>query len=150
MTNTMNKAEAYLKKRLPDIKNPYSVAMVSYAMANHGTLDKELLLKFSTGQFKNILVRIDNSLPFKMVLSFTPNVHDCVTVWLCDCVTVWLCDCLTVWLCDCVTVWLCLSDAADRESIMRGRGFTSILNTWSGWNHQVVWDTWFKPLHWIC
>ena len=53
MTSHMNKAVAYLQKRLPDIKNPYSVAMVSYAMANHGTLDKELLLKISTGQFTN-------------------------------------------------------------------------------------------------
>ncbi|XP_046890664.1 complement C3-like [Hypomesus transpacificus] len=48
MTNNMNKAVAYLQSRLPNIKNPYSVAMVSYAMANHGTLNKELLLKFST------------------------------------------------------------------------------------------------------
>ncbi|XP_062304649.1 complement C3-like isoform X2 [Osmerus eperlanus] len=49
MTSNMNKAVAYLQKRLPDIKNPYSVAMVSYAMANHGALDKGLLLKSSTG-----------------------------------------------------------------------------------------------------
>lgn len=45
-------AVSYLEKRLPDLSNPYAVAMASYALANEDRLNKETLYKFaSSGYF---------------------------------------------------------------------------------------------------
>uniref|UniRef100_A0A669D7F4 Complement component c3a, duplicate 5 n=1 Tax=Oreochromis niloticus TaxID=8128 RepID=A0A669D7F4_ORENI len=46
LQNSINKAVAYLEKRLPSLTNPYSVAMTSYALANENKLNKEILFKF--------------------------------------------------------------------------------------------------------
>uniref|UniRef100_A0A3B4F898 Complement C3-like n=1 Tax=Pundamilia nyererei TaxID=303518 RepID=A0A3B4F898_9CICH len=46
LQNSINKAVAYLEKRLPSLINPYSVAMTSYALANENKLNKEILFKF--------------------------------------------------------------------------------------------------------
>ncbi|GLD50809.1 complement C3-like protein [Lates japonicus] len=52
-TNTVNslpgsidKAAAYLEKRLPSLTNPYAVAMTSYALANEGKLNRDILYNF--------------------------------------------------------------------------------------------------------
>ncbi|CAI5679592.1 unnamed protein product [Oreochromis niloticus] len=46
LQDSINKAVAYLEKRLPSLTNPYSVAMTSYALANENKLNKEILFKF--------------------------------------------------------------------------------------------------------
>uniref|UniRef100_A0A8D3E9Q8 Complement C3-like n=1 Tax=Scophthalmus maximus TaxID=52904 RepID=A0A8D3E9Q8_SCOMX len=43
---SIDKAVAYLGRRLPSLTNPYAVAMTSYALANEGNLDRETLFKF--------------------------------------------------------------------------------------------------------
>uniref|UniRef100_A0A3P8R0D2 Complement component c3a, duplicate 5 n=1 Tax=Astatotilapia calliptera TaxID=8154 RepID=A0A3P8R0D2_ASTCA len=48
LQNSINKAVAYLEKRLPSLINPYSVAMTSYALANENKLNKEILFKFNS------------------------------------------------------------------------------------------------------
>lgn len=55
LQNSINKAVAYLEKRLPSLINPYSVAMTSYALANENKLNKEILFKFiSSGGFTQL------------------------------------------------------------------------------------------------
>uniref|UniRef100_W5LK65 Complement C3a, tandem duplicate 2 n=1 Tax=Astyanax mexicanus TaxID=7994 RepID=W5LK65_ASTMX len=49
LPESMNKAIEYLGRRIPTMTNPYAIAMTSYAMANAGKLDKDLLMKFSSG-----------------------------------------------------------------------------------------------------
>uniref|UniRef100_A0A3P9M598 Complement component c3a, duplicate 5 n=1 Tax=Oryzias latipes TaxID=8090 RepID=A0A3P9M598_ORYLA len=46
LPGSINKAVAYLDKRLPRLQNPYAVAMTSYALANEGKLNREVLYKF--------------------------------------------------------------------------------------------------------
>uniref|UniRef100_A0A8C7YH45 NTR domain-containing protein n=1 Tax=Oryzias sinensis TaxID=183150 RepID=A0A8C7YH45_9TELE len=46
LVSSINKAVAYLDKRLPRLQNPYAVAMTSYALANEGKLNREVLYKF--------------------------------------------------------------------------------------------------------
>uniref|UniRef100_A0A4W6DXB0 Uncharacterized protein n=1 Tax=Lates calcarifer TaxID=8187 RepID=A0A4W6DXB0_LATCA len=50
LPGSIDKAAAYLEKRLPTITNPYAVAMTSYALANEGKLNRDILYNFaSTG-----------------------------------------------------------------------------------------------------
>ncbi|XP_066516756.1 complement C3-like [Hoplias malabaricus] len=49
LPESMKKAIEFLDLKIPTLTNPYAVAMTSYAMANAGKLDKELLMKFSSG-----------------------------------------------------------------------------------------------------
>uniref|UniRef100_A0A8C7XQI0 Uncharacterized protein n=1 Tax=Oryzias sinensis TaxID=183150 RepID=A0A8C7XQI0_9TELE len=44
--SSIDKAVAYLEKRLPSLTNPYAVAMTSNALANEGKLNREILYKF--------------------------------------------------------------------------------------------------------
>uniref|UniRef100_A0A8C7X9G7 Anaphylatoxin-like domain-containing protein n=1 Tax=Oryzias sinensis TaxID=183150 RepID=A0A8C7X9G7_9TELE len=44
--SSIDKAVAYLEKRLPSLTNPYAVAMTSYALANEGRLNRQILYKF--------------------------------------------------------------------------------------------------------
>lgn len=46
LPGSIDKAVAYLEKRLPSLTNPYAVAMTSYALANENKLNKEILNKF--------------------------------------------------------------------------------------------------------
>ncbi|XP_023815208.1 complement C3 isoform X1 [Oryzias latipes] len=46
LPGSIDKAVAYLEKRLPSLTNPYAVAMTSYALANEGKLNREILYKF--------------------------------------------------------------------------------------------------------
>ncbi|XP_063333362.1 complement C3-like [Pelmatolapia mariae] len=57
LPNSINKAVAYLEKRLPSLTNPYSVAMTSYALANENKLNKEILFKFITSDRTHWQVR---------------------------------------------------------------------------------------------
>ncbi|XP_059409017.1 complement C3-like isoform X1 [Carassius carassius] len=45
---SIKKAVAYLEGRLPQLTNPYAVAMTSYAMANENKLNKDILMKHSS------------------------------------------------------------------------------------------------------
>ncbi|XP_066516755.1 complement C3-like isoform X2 [Hoplias malabaricus] len=49
LPESMKKAIGFLDLKMPTLTNPYAVAMTSYAMANAGKFDKELLMKFSSG-----------------------------------------------------------------------------------------------------
>uniref|UniRef100_A0A672IPZ1 Complement component c3a, duplicate 5 n=1 Tax=Salarias fasciatus TaxID=181472 RepID=A0A672IPZ1_SALFA len=52
LPNSIDKAVAYLENRLEGLTNPYAVAMTSYALANEGKLNREILYKFvSPGAF---------------------------------------------------------------------------------------------------
>ncbi|XP_070831488.1 complement C3-like [Chaetodon trifascialis] len=46
LPGSIDKAVAYLEKRLPTLTNPYAVAMTSYALANENKLDREILYNF--------------------------------------------------------------------------------------------------------
>uniref|UniRef100_A0A3Q3IVX9 Anaphylatoxin-like domain-containing protein n=2 Tax=Monopterus albus TaxID=43700 RepID=A0A3Q3IVX9_MONAL len=48
LSASVNKAVAYLDKRLPSLVNPYAIAMASYAMANENKLNWEVLYKFAS------------------------------------------------------------------------------------------------------
>ncbi|XP_029941620.1 complement C3-like [Salarias fasciatus] len=43
---SINKAVSYLERRLNSLTNPYAVAMTSYALANEGKLNREVLYRF--------------------------------------------------------------------------------------------------------
>ncbi|XP_052459370.1 complement C3 isoform X2 [Carassius gibelio] len=45
---SIRKAVFFLEGQLPQLTNPYAVAMTSYAMANENKLDKDILMKHST------------------------------------------------------------------------------------------------------
>uniref|UniRef100_A0A672ISG0 Complement component c3a, duplicate 5 n=1 Tax=Salarias fasciatus TaxID=181472 RepID=A0A672ISG0_SALFA len=47
LPNSIDKAVAYLENRLEGLTNPYAVAMTSYALANEGKLNREILYKFA-------------------------------------------------------------------------------------------------------
>ncbi|RVE75820.1 hypothetical protein OJAV_G00002540 [Oryzias javanicus] len=48
LTGSINKAVGYLERRLPSLTNPYAVAMTSYALANRGKLNRQILYKFAS------------------------------------------------------------------------------------------------------
>ncbi|KAM7418856.1 hypothetical protein PAMA_016130 [Pampus argenteus] len=48
LPGSIDKAVAYLEKRLPSLTNPYAVAMTSYALANERKLNREILYKFAS------------------------------------------------------------------------------------------------------
>ncbi|KAF6739079.1 Complement C3 [Oryzias melastigma] len=48
LTSSINNAVAYLERRLPSLTNPYAVAMTSYALANRGKLNRQILYKFAS------------------------------------------------------------------------------------------------------
>ncbi|KAM9314813.1 complement C3-like [Pholidichthys leucotaenia] len=48
LKGNIDKAVAYLEKRLPSLINPYAVAMTSYALANEKKLNQEVLYMFSS------------------------------------------------------------------------------------------------------
>ncbi|XP_041822795.1 complement C3-like [Chelmon rostratus] len=46
LPGSIDKAVAYLERRLPALTNPYAVAMTSYALANENKLNRDILYKF--------------------------------------------------------------------------------------------------------
>ncbi|XP_073698015.1 uncharacterized protein [Garra rufa] len=48
LNESISKAVSFLEGRLPQLTNPYAVALTSYAMANEKKLDKDILMKHST------------------------------------------------------------------------------------------------------
>uniref|UniRef100_A0A8C2Z4A2 Complement C3a, tandem duplicate 1 n=1 Tax=Cyclopterus lumpus TaxID=8103 RepID=A0A8C2Z4A2_CYCLU len=48
LPGSVDKAVAYLERRLPNLINPYAVAMTSYALANEGKLNEKILYKFAS------------------------------------------------------------------------------------------------------
>ncbi|KAL6482007.1 hypothetical protein MHYP_G00100870 [Metynnis hypsauchen] len=49
LSESIKKATDYLARRLTTLRNPYAVAMTSYAMATVGKLNKAFLLRYSSG-----------------------------------------------------------------------------------------------------
>ncbi|KAG7223750.1 hypothetical protein INR49_026432 [Caranx melampygus] len=47
------KAVTYLEKHLPNLKNPYAVAIASYALANEEKLDKDFLYRFVSSELNH-------------------------------------------------------------------------------------------------
>ncbi|XP_044045873.1 complement C3-like isoform X3 [Siniperca chuatsi] len=48
LPGSIDKAVAYLEKRLSSLTNPYAVTMTSYALANENKLNKEIFYKFAS------------------------------------------------------------------------------------------------------
>ncbi|XP_037619831.1 complement C3-like isoform X4 [Sebastes umbrosus] len=48
LPGSIDKAVAYLERRLPSLTNPYAVAMTSYALANENKLNREILYRFAS------------------------------------------------------------------------------------------------------
>ncbi|XP_062866790.1 complement C3-like [Trichomycterus rosablanca] len=48
LPGSMKKATDYLERRLPTLTNPYAIAMTSYAMANAGKFNRDLLMRHSS------------------------------------------------------------------------------------------------------
>ncbi|TMS23031.1 Complement C3 [Larimichthys crocea] len=48
LPNSIDKAVAYLERRLPSLTNPYAVAVTSYALANEKKLNREILYRFAS------------------------------------------------------------------------------------------------------
>uniref|UniRef100_A0A8C7XKP5 Anaphylatoxin-like domain-containing protein n=1 Tax=Oryzias sinensis TaxID=183150 RepID=A0A8C7XKP5_9TELE len=57
LPGSINKTVAYLEKKLPSLTNPYAVAMTSYALANEGRLNREILYKFVSPGAKTEIIR---------------------------------------------------------------------------------------------
>ncbi|XP_058495889.1 complement C3-like isoform X2 [Solea solea] len=53
LPGSIDKAVAYLEKRLPRLTNPYAVAMSSYALANQDKLNREILYKFASPELSH-------------------------------------------------------------------------------------------------
>uniref|UniRef100_A0A4W6E0W0 Uncharacterized protein n=1 Tax=Lates calcarifer TaxID=8187 RepID=A0A4W6E0W0_LATCA len=53
LPGSIDKAAAYLEKRLPTITNPYAVAMTSYALANEGKLNRDILYNFASTELSH-------------------------------------------------------------------------------------------------
>ncbi|XP_035856297.1 complement C3-like isoform X2 [Sander lucioperca] len=53
LQGSIDKAAAYLEKRLPSLINPYAVAMASYALANENKLNQEILFKFASPELSH-------------------------------------------------------------------------------------------------
>ncbi|CAN9509992.1 unnamed protein product [Ophioblennius macclurei] len=48
LQRSMDKAAAYLERRLPSLLSPYATAMASYALANENRLNREMLFMYSS------------------------------------------------------------------------------------------------------
>ncbi|KAK1880712.1 Complement C3 [Dissostichus eleginoides] len=53
LPSSIDKAVAYLERRLPSLTNPYAVAMTSYAMANENKMNREILYKFASPELNH-------------------------------------------------------------------------------------------------
>ncbi|XP_027138596.1 complement C3-like isoform X2 [Larimichthys crocea] len=53
LPNSIDKAVAYLERRLPSLTNPYAVAVTSYALANENKLNREILYRFASPELSH-------------------------------------------------------------------------------------------------
>nr|AEJ37035.1 complement component c3-2 [Dicentrarchus labrax] len=53
LPGSIDRAVAYLEKRLPSLTNPYAVAMTSYALANENKLNLDILYKFASPELSH-------------------------------------------------------------------------------------------------
>ncbi|KAJ4921748.1 hypothetical protein JOQ06_016458 [Pogonophryne albipinna] len=53
LPGSIDKAVAYLERRLPSLTNPYAVAMTSYAMANEHKMNREILYNFASPELNH-------------------------------------------------------------------------------------------------
>ncbi|XP_060949286.1 complement C3-like [Limanda limanda] len=53
LPGSVDKAVRYLERRLASLTNPYAVAMTSYALANQGKLNREVLFKFASPELSH-------------------------------------------------------------------------------------------------
>ncbi|MBO6031027.1 MAG: hypothetical protein J6Q22_06110, partial [Prevotella sp.] len=53
LPGSVDKAVAFLEKRLPGLTNPYAVAITSYALANENRLNREILFKFASPELSH-------------------------------------------------------------------------------------------------
>ncbi|XP_060949245.1 complement C3-like isoform X2 [Limanda limanda] len=53
LPGSVDKAVQYLERRLASLTNPYAVAMTSYALANQGKLNREVLFKFASPELSH-------------------------------------------------------------------------------------------------
>ncbi|KAK1885746.1 Complement C3 [Dissostichus eleginoides] len=53
LPGSIDKAVAYLERRLPSLTNPYAVAMTSYAMANENKMNREILYNFASPELNH-------------------------------------------------------------------------------------------------
>ncbi|XP_034434990.1 complement C3-like [Hippoglossus hippoglossus] len=53
LPGSVGKAVQYLERRLDSLTNPYAVAMTSYALANEGKLNREVLFKFASPELSH-------------------------------------------------------------------------------------------------
>ncbi|XP_070776616.1 complement C3-like [Enoplosus armatus] len=53
LPGSIDKAVAYLERRLPSLTNPYAVAMTSYALANENILNQEILYNFASPELSH-------------------------------------------------------------------------------------------------
>ncbi|TDH15906.1 hypothetical protein EPR50_G00014440 [Perca flavescens] len=53
LQGSIDRAVAYLEKRLPSLINPYAVVMASYALANENKLNQEILFKFASPELSH-------------------------------------------------------------------------------------------------
>ncbi|XP_058496236.1 complement C3-like isoform X2 [Solea solea] len=53
LSEKIDKAVDYLKRRLPNLTNPYAVAMSSYALANQNQLNREILFNFASPELSH-------------------------------------------------------------------------------------------------
>ncbi|KAF3833602.1 hypothetical protein F7725_024806 [Dissostichus mawsoni] len=53
LPSSIDRAVAYLERRLPSLTNPYAVAMTSYAMANENKMNREILYKFASPELNH-------------------------------------------------------------------------------------------------
>ncbi|XP_023190444.1 complement C3-like [Xiphophorus maculatus] len=53
LPSSIEKAVTYLERRLPNLANPYAVAITSYALANENKLNREILYKFASPELNH-------------------------------------------------------------------------------------------------
>lgn len=53
LPSSIEKAVTYLERRLPNLSNPYAVAITSYALANENKLNREILYKFASPELNH-------------------------------------------------------------------------------------------------
>ncbi|XP_007578376.1 complement C3a.1 isoform X1 [Poecilia formosa] len=53
LPSSIEKAVTYLERRLPNLANPYAVAITSYALANENKLNRDILFKFASPELNH-------------------------------------------------------------------------------------------------
>uniref|UniRef100_A0A8C9ZJS6 Anaphylatoxin-like domain-containing protein n=1 Tax=Sander lucioperca TaxID=283035 RepID=A0A8C9ZJS6_SANLU len=75
LPGSIDKAVNYLERRLPNLSNPYAVAMTSYALANENKLNKEILYKISTIDLSSVIKAFEEARPVVRWFNTQQMVH---------------------------------------------------------------------------